>query len=435
MRLGLLCCCADYHRRVTDLAGIDLLRFLWVDNANVIRSKSVPITGERVDLDRAVRISQAQYALPVYADVVIEQTGLLPTHDVTLVPDWTSLRRFDDGQAAVHCDIADGERPWGHCPRTFLRRMDQRATAAGMQVRAGSELEFTLLRDGAPIDTSAYAQDSAFDADAQVIGEVLRTLRAQGVQVAQCHPESGPGQWEISLRAAGVVAAADAIVAVRQVVRAVATRHGMSVDNLPLVTPDGVGAGMHVHMSFTGDPSDGFGPYGNPFIAGVLAQMPTLLAVTAPSPLSLARFRPRYWAGAFLGWGVENKEAPLRVVLTDGGQPRDVEYKSADITANPYLLLGCLLAAGLNGVEQGMSLPPAMQGDPGLLSAEQRSAAGLVPMPTDALAVLEAFEGSDLFRHQMGPLHGSYAAVSRASLEHMREMAFDEVVAVMVDRI
>jgi glutamine synthetase len=421
-----------------DLDDLDLLRFLWVDNANVIRSKAVPLVGPRpalATLERAVRISQAQFALPVQADSVVFAAGLLPEHDVTLVPDWTSLRRMGGGQAAVACDILDGDRPWGHCPRSFLRRMDERAKTAGMEIRVGAELEFTLLRDGAPIDNTAFAQDAAFDLDADVIRDVLHALQRQDLPVAQCHPESGPGQWEISLRHAPVVGAADAIVGARQTIRAVAHRHGMTVNFLPVTSPDGVGSGMHVHVSFTGDPGDGFGQYGGAFMAGVLANQPALLAATAPSLLSLRRFRPHYWAGAFLGWGDDNKEAPLRVVPTGSGAPRDVEYKASDATANPYVLLGCLLAAGLNGLETDAELPPPLVGDPGLLSDAERADLGIEPIPGDPREVLRAFRSSAVFAEAMGELHDSYCAVKQAEHDDLRGLDFEALAKLMMDRV
>lgn len=423
---------------MVDLEDVDLLRFLWVDNANVIRSKSVPMVGSTPPwstLDRAVRISQAQFALPVYADAVVFATGLLPEHDVTLAPDWTTLRQVSDGQAVVACDIVDGDRPWAHCPRTFLRRMDDRARDAGMDIRVGTEMEFSLLRDGVPIDNAAFAQDAAFDLDADVMRSVLRALRDQDVGVAQCHPESGPGQWEISLQHLPVVGAADAIIATRQTVRAVAARHGMTVSFLPMNAPDGVGAGMHVHLSFTGDPDDGFGQYGAPFIAGVLDHLPALLAATAPSLLSLRRFRPHYWAGAYQGWGNDNKEAPLRVVATDAGPPRDVEYKAGDATANPYVMLGCLLAAGLDGVATGAELPPPLVGDPGLLSDSERAELGINAMPSDPAEVLARFRSSPVFAEAMGDLHVSYSAVRQAEHDHLLGEDFQTLVDLVADRI
>jgi glutamine synthetase len=418
------------------LDDLDLLRFLWVDNANLIRAKAVSLLSEpRPNLERTVRISQAMMAMPAFADTVIEQTGLLPTHDVTLVPDWTTLRRVGHRQAVVSCDIFDGEAPWAHCPRSFLRRMNDRARAAGMSIRAGTELEFSLLRDGAPIERSSFAQDWAFDAMAPLVHDLLTGLRAQAVDVAQIHPESGDGQWEISLRPLPIVQAADTIVASRQIIRAVAADHGMTVNFLPMTDAEAVGAGMHVHMSFTGDDSDGFGPFGDPFIAGVVEHLLPLVAATAPSPLSTARFRPRYWAGAFVGWGDDNKEAPLRVIRTDEGEPRDVEFKASDASANPYILLGCLLAVGLDGIARQVQLPAPLVGDPGLLTEAERHSQGIVAMPTDPFMALAEFQASGLFREAMGALHHSYCAVRRAELDHLRDLDIEDVIAVLVDKI
>lgn len=418
------------------LEDLDLLRYLWVDNANLIRAKAVSLLTEpRADLDHGVRISQAMMAMPAYADTVIEQAGLLPTHDVTLVPDWTTLRRMGNRQAVVSCEIHDGPLPWAHCPRSFLRRMDDASRAAGMHMLVGTEFEFTFLRDGEPIDTSSFAQDWAFDAAAPLVHDLLSVMLEQGLQVAQIHPESGRGQWEISLRPVPVVQAADSIVAVRQIIRAVASRHGMTVNFLPMTDAQAVGAGMHLHLSFTGDDADGFGPFGYPFIAGVVDHLPALVAATAPSALSTRRFRPRYWAGAFVGWGDDNKEAPLRVIRTDSGAPRDVEYKASDASANPYILLGCLLAAGLDGIERHTDLPDPLVGDPGLLTEEERHALGIVAMPTNPRVSLAAFADSALFGTVMGPLHGSYCAVHQAELDFLQDLSVEETIAVLVDRV
>jgi glutamine synthetase len=313
--------------------------------------------------------------------------------------------------------------------------MHDKAEAAGLTIRVGTEFEFTVLRDGQPIDSSAFAQDWAFDTTASVVHDLLSGLRSIGLQVAQIHPESGDGQWEISLRPLPVVASADAIVATRQVIRAVTARHGLSVTFLPMTNAEAVAAGMHLHLSFTGDDNDGFGGYGAPFIAGAVDHLPALVAATAPSPLSTARFRPRYWAGAFVGWGEDNKEAPLRVIRTDSGAARDVEYKASDACANPYIMLGCLLAAGLDGIERGATLPAPLVGDPGLLSEEQRLAQGIVAMPSDPLAALATFRETRLFSEAMGALHHSYCTVRQAELEFLQDLSVDEVISVLVDRI
>lgn len=448
------------------LGTADLLRYLWVDNSNTIRAKGVYLPPVRETaasaapaalrplLERAVSISQAQYALPVMADAVVFEAGLLPLHDVTLVPDWDTLRAlpYSAGMAAVACDLYDGDEPWEFCPRGFLRRMVAAAEGAGLVVRAGVELEFVLLTPAgaatggahpglastaAPVavDRAPFALDAAFDTHREVLLGIAAALRAQGVDVAQMHPEAAAGQLEISLRHLPPLAMADAVVAARQTVHAVAAKHGLLASFLPVVDADDVASGMHVHLSLTGEATDGLGPQGDSFLAGILEHLVALLAVTAPTPMSLARFRPHYWAGAFIGWGPENKEAPLRVVPGTSGRPRDVEFKALDASANPYLALAALLAAGLDGVARGATLPPALPGDPGLLSDADRAAAAIARMPTDPAVTLDALAADRALGEAWGERpRAAYLAVKRAETAALAGLAPSDRRALLLER-
>ncbi len=149
--------------------------------------------------------------------------------------------------------------------------------------------------------------------------------------VEQIHPEYSPGQFEVSVAAADPVAAADDLVLVRETIRAVTARHGFRVSFSPKVLAAGVGNGGHVHWSLwegsqnlCADGSGVFGltPVGESFAAGVLARLPGLLAVGAPSVVSYLRLVPQHWAGAYRVWGLENREAALRFVGGAGGVVR-----------------------------------------------------------------------------------------------------------------
>ena len=442
--------------------GIHTLRYVWVDNSNVIRAKAVNLEVAGGSLDRAVHVSQSQLAQPAVADEVVLEAGLLRTRDLTMRPDWETLRvlPWHPGHAAVVCDFGDDEATGdddvaagdpvvegeaaapgvsAYCPRGFLQRMAARADAAGFDVLVGVEVEFALLRRGQaglePADTASFAMDSAYDANAGVIDRMVRALGEQGVPVAQFHPESGFGHWELSLAPLAPLAAADAIVAVRQTVRALAAEAGYEVSFLPVLSPTESGCGLHVHLSLTGDAGDGLGEHGGAFIAGVLDHIEALLAVTAPSPLSMVRFRPHFSVGAFQGWGVGNKEAPLRVIASAGGAWRDVEFKAADATANPYTALGALLAVGLDGVQRELALPPEIQGDPACLTAAERAAMRIRPMPQDSQAVLAVFAKSDVLAQAMGePLHRVFGMVRGDELRRLGELSFEEQVALLVSR-
>ena len=424
--------------------GIHTLRYVWVDNSNVIRAKAVNLEIASGSLDRAVHVSQSQLAQPAVADEVVLEAGLLRTRDLVMRPDWGTLRSlpWHPGHAAVMCDFGDDAGAAGacaYCPRAFLQRMAARATAAGFEVLVGVEVEFALLRHGEaglePADTASFAMDAAYDLHRGLIDRVVRALGDQGVPVAQFHPESGHGHWELSLAPLTPLAAADAIVAVRQTVRALASEVGYEVSFLPVLAPTESGCGLHLHVSLTGDATDGLGEHGEAFIAGVLHHLEPLLAVTAPSPLSMVRFRPHFSVGAFQGWGVGNKEAPLRVITHASGAWRDVEFKAADATANPYTALGALLAVGLDGVKRWLALPPQIEGDPACLTTAEREALGIRAMPQDATAVLELFAKSEVLVEAMGePLHRVYAMVRADELRRLREVSFEQQVAVLVSR-
>lgn len=421
--------------------GVETLRYTWLDNSNVIRSKAVNLRAAQGDLTTVVHVSQAQLAQPAVVDEVVLEAGLLRTRDLTLRPDWETLRPlpWHRGHAAVMCDFGDDVGVSEFCPRGFLQRMVSRSQGAGFDVLVGVEVEFALLRNDEagmqPADTAGFAMDSAYDTSAGVIDRMVHALGEQGVPVAQFHPESGFGHWELSLAPLTPLAAADAIVAVRQTVRAIATEAGLEVSFLPVTSPTAAGCGLHLHMSLTGDSDHGLGQHGESFIAGVLDHLEPLLAVTAPSPLSPVRFRAHFSVGAFQGWGVGNKEAPLRVIPGANGGWRDVEFKAADATANPYTALGCLLAAGFDGVRRCLAAPPQLVGDPACLTVAERQALGISAMPQDPLTVLESYEKSDVLAEAMGEsLHRVYGLVRADELRRLGALSFDEQVALLISR-
>lgn len=444
---------------VPDLADVDVVRYRWIDFANVVRAKGLylprsgpqphagsgPGAADSPTLATSVGISQAQYSLPVTVDAVVPETGLLPTHDLSLRPDFASLARlpYAPGNAAVACDILDRGEPWPLCPRTFLRRTADRTAAVGWDVRVGTELEFQLFRaqpwqesgELVAADSTAFAQESGFDAHAAFLADVLGALAAQQVLVHQLHPESGGGQFEISLRHLPPVAAADAVITARQTIHAVAAAHGLIVSFLPVLAPDGVGSGMHVHISVTGSGTDGLGEDRDAVVGGVLEHLPALLALTAPTPMSHVRFRPHYWAGAFRCWGYENKEAALRVTRSTDGVVRDVEYKAMDTTANPYLAFGGLLAAAIDGAERRLVPPPPFDGDPGLLSPAERDELGIAALPSSPAQPQAALAADEVLREAMGErLHRTYLALKAEESRQLEALAFDSRTRLLLQR-
>lgn len=247
--------------------------------------------------------------------------------------------------------------------------------------------------------------------------DLYDALAAQGVEVHQIHAEYAPGQFEVSTAPADPVGAADDAVLVRETVRAVSLRHGLRASFAPSFTAGQVGNGCHLHVSAAGLLSGGPGPYGmtaagEAFLAGLLATLPALLAVGAPSPASYLRLEPSRWAGVFRCWGLENREAALRFVAGSAaadGDDANAELKCFDAAANPYLLVGTVIAAGLAGTGK---LPGPVTGDPAL------GPAGPERLPTSLSEAADRFEADPVLREALGDvLHGAVLAVRRAEAE------------------
>ena len=207
--------------------------------------------------------------------------------------------------------------------------------------------------------------------------EVVEALEREGVVVEQFHPEYAAGQLEISVATADPVGAADDSMLVRQTIQAVSARHGLRASFAPSVVPGTVGNGGHVHLSLWRDGRNllagGPGRHGltrdaEAFIGGMLAELPALCAVGAPSVASYLRLVPSHWAGVYQCWGLENREAALRLVTGSSGEQdarANIEIKCFDLAANPYLVIGSLIAAGLAGLRDGTDAPGRDRRGPG----------------------------------------------------------------------
>jgi glutamine synthetase len=248
---------------------------------------------------------------------------------------------------------------------------------------------------------------------------------------------------ELSLSVGDALRACDESVRARHVIRAVGGRCGLRASFSPRAVEGSVGNGAHVHFSVWvdgenqlagGDGREGLRPDGAAFVAGVLEHLPALTALGAPTVLSYARLRPSVWAGAYACWGNENREAALRLEGAGGPEAAvtaNVEWKSVDGAANPYLVVGGILACGLDGLERRLELSPSVTFDPAELSESERTAAGIARLPGSLAEATEHFDGCTVLREAMGDyLHARVTAVRRAETDAAG--ALDE--AILVER-
>ncbi|MFD6169406.1 type I glutamate--ammonia ligase [Streptomyces coeruleorubidus] len=432
--------------------GVHGVVLSYVDTAGIGRVKTVPTA--RLASAAAWGVGMSPVFDTFLANDSVVTTDVLgsPDGDLRLYPDLDQLVVLagQPGWAWAPVDrvTQDGERHPG-CARTFLRRVvTEVAERHGLTFKAAVEVEWTVARGDAPGDAFVPATTGpAYGAARQVelgdcTADLLAACAAQGLDVEQVHPEYAAGQFEISVGAVDPVAAADRSVLVRQTVRAVAQRHGLRVSFAPAVVGQGVGNGGHVHLSaWRGGVNlhaGGEGRYGmtaeaESFTAGLLAHLPGLTAVTAPSPASYLRLRPSQWAGVFTAWGHETRETALRLVTGTAGlrdQAANLEIKPVDLAANPYLAIGSLIAAGLDGLTSSASLPEETTGDPARLGEAEAAARGVRRLPVSLERAVEEFREDGVLRAALGPvLADAVIAVRRGELASVTGLDDDQVAA------
>ena len=421
----------------------------YVDNSGISRTKGVPIAKLADAAVWGVGMSPVFDAFVLDDSITTSPSAGGPMGDLRLVPDLDRLTVLaaEPGWAWAPVDrwSQSGEHH-PQCQRTFVRRMTDRAAALGIRAEMAFEVEWMLSQglgdDFVPAtEGPAYGSTRLVDLSAYGI-DLLRALADQQVEVCQFHPEYAPSQFELSVACTDPLRAADKDVLVRRTIQAVSRRHGLRPSFAPAVIAGGVGNGHHLHLSLWRDDQDlfagGKGPYrlateAEAFLAAMLASLPALLAVGAPSVASYLRLVPQHWAGDFRCWGHENREAAVRLVTASpraGGWTANAELKPIDATASPYLVVGAVLAAGLAGIGRGDRLPPEVTVDPGELSDADRTARGIDRLPTSLDETTSRLAGDEVLAEALGiELHETLLAVRRAESALFAGASDEEVIA------
>ena len=367
---------------------------------------------------------------------IIGDTPFGATGDLILVPDSeTAVRvRYDDDSALEHFYLGDIREtdgtPWVCCPRDFLRRgLAALEAAAGYRLYAAFEQEFVYTGveelPGASYSLDAYRRQGLF-------GEIFTAaLRQAGVVPDSFLPEYGARQYEVTCQPSIGLRVADDAIVMREIARSTALRLGARAIFSPILDPKGVGNGVHIHMSFRdaeGNPvmQDAAGAYGlagpaRAFMAGVLKFLPAICAVTAPSTISYIRLTPNRWAPTYAYIADRDREASLRIcpVLTvpgtDSARQFNIEFRPADAAASPYLALGAVIHAGVEGIRQKLDLPPPR--DVAHMSEAERAEAGIRPLPHSLGEALDVLEATPEAKTWFGPvLLDAYLRHKRAEI-------------------
>jgi len=325
------------------------------------------------------------------------------------------------GEAAVgrvFCDVLhpDGT-PYEGDPRHVLRRSLKRAADMGYTFYVGPELEFFYFKSskGIPeaVDEGGYFDLTPMDLASDLRRDTVTILEDMGIGVEYSHHEVAPSQHEIDLRYTDALTMADHTMTYRLVVKEVAMQHGLHATFMPKPVFGQNGSGMHTHQSlFKGtrnaffDANDEYhlSKAAKGYVAGLLKYAPEITLVTNQWVNSYKRLVPGYEAPVYVSWALRNRSDLIRVPAYKPGREEAarIEYRSPDPACNPYLTFAVMLAAGLEGIENGYTLPPPVDRNVYEMTEEERAAEGIQTLPENLHDATLLAENSELLRKTLG---------------------------------
>jgi glutamine synthetase len=422
------------------------------DLAGHFRGKGFPAADLASRLAKGVGMTGSNIMMSAFGPIY--ETPFGTEGDLVLLPDPTTKVEVPfAGSATEHfylCDLCttEGEN-WSCCPRSFLRRaVAALREEAGLELLASFEQEFVLEGTGDRPGTS-YGHD-AFRAQGLFGEAFMAALRRAGATPDSFLPEYAPRQFEATVAPKPGLRAADEAVILREMARGVAFRLGLRAIFAPMVEVNAVGSGTHIHFSLWDeagrpvmhDPArhHGLSEIAEHFVAGIQHHMPALPAVTAPSVASYLRLRPNRWAPTWNNVGYRDRGAALRIcpifatAQEEASRQFNVEYRVADATASPYMALGAILHAGVDGIRRKLALnPPPREGLWDLTEGE-RKAAGFRPLPQSLDEALAQLAASDAAAAWFGQeFLAVYLQFKRAEMREVAELGEDAVVARYAD--
>jgi len=456
---------------------IKFLRICWVDVANKIRCKSVNRKWmlEHTDSFFNVTVTNTCMSFKAFEDAIIQE-ALPPNNgfgEVFLVPDWNTFTRHPTIKSVVQvfgrfyqvpkviATNSQGELthqtpllvPWNLCPRNaLLGAIDRLFSYNGLSLKGSFEEEFYLIpRPKEPLtsvnelayrDNSTFASCYALDVYNDVLEKITDALDHQGVPVEQLLKESGPGQFEITVPYTDILVACDRHELIRQTVHSVAYENGFIATFIPRVYDNTAGNGCHSHLSLWKDGKNiipdvsntngsGISNTGCKFIAGLIKHAKPLTALFNSARNSYSRLKPNCWSGSNITWGLDNKEAFIRIPTSPMSAIKgntNFEIKTMDHTANVYLCMAAVIHSGLDGIVNNVPITPHTSLNPCTLSQEERKKLGIDVLPqTLASAIGYLREDEELIKNLGQDLINAYTAVKSAEDKYLSSLTDEEI--------
>lgn len=359
--------------------------------------------------------------------------------DLFLLPDATSLTIFPrlDGhprQAQLFCWVTRRNgQPFAGDPRSALQRQLEEAARLGLDYQVGVELEFYLyegdnLTDATLLPESAVAGyfGDGEDRSAEVRADIVATLHKLGVHIRGGHHETGPGQQELDLQHRGGISMADQIITTRQLIRHIAAHHGMRATFMAKPFPNAPGSGMHLfqrifsypdHTDLLQDPEGdhGISATARHMIGGQLAHAPAMSAIVCTTVNSYKRLADGHRAPTRATWARVSHNSLLRVPASPCGASADIELRSPDPMANPYLAIATALGTALDGIRNAAEPPAPLDENLVSYDDDELHRLGVPRLPQTMGEALDALAHGETVREILGDyIFDQLLAVKRA---------------------
>lgn len=405
----------DYVLRSVEQRDIRFVRLWFVDILGRLKNFAISPEDLEVAFEEGIGFDGSAiegFATPEEADMLA-----FPDASTFQILPW---RPSHNGVARVFCDVCTPDRkPFAGDPRDALRRMFYKAEKAGYLLNVGAELEYYYFPDEhtpEPLDNVGYFDLSVSDAARDLRRNTVLTLEKMSVPVEYTFHAAGRSQHGMSLRHAEALSMSDAITTAKLIIKQQAYESGCHASFMPKPLAGEDGSAMFLHQSlFDHDGNNVFWGEGDEkyhlsdiakhYMAGILAHAREISAITNPTVNSYKRITtggdsvPQYAT-----WGLRNRASMVRIPVYKPGKQLStrIELRSPDPMANPYLVNAVTLAAGLDGIERKLELPPEATAETLKLTDRQMLEAGYAPLPRSLKEALDVFEDSQFMKDALG---------------------------------
>jgi glutamine synthetase len=404
----------EYVLKMAKERNVKFVRLWFTDILGSL--KSVSITANELDKVIEEGIGFDGSAIEGFARIDESDMIAMPDPNTFKMLPWRS--KADGSVARIFCDIVNPDgQPYEDDPRWILKKTLRRAADMGFTFYVGPELEYFYFKNakGEPegLDEGGYFDQTPLDIASDLRRDTVFMLEDMGTEVESSHHEAAPSQHEIDLRYTDALTMADNTMTYRVVVKEVAMKYGVYASFMPKPLFGQNGSGMHTHQSlfkgsrnafFDKDDKCRLSQAAKGYIAGLLKHAPEITLVTNQWVNSYKRLVPGYEAPVYVSWALRNRSDLIRVPSHKTGKEEAsrIEYRSPDPACNPYLAFAVMLAAGLEGIEQGYPLPDPIEQNIFAMSEEERASLGIETLPENLHDAIRLAEKSELLKKTLG---------------------------------